>query len=134
MPSVRVRFRALTTPRLKKNADQIKKDVVNVLLDVGDSIIEDIREYPPQPEASKYKRTFTLYHGWSRMVYTRSDGSLVCLVFNDATDQWGRKYAGWVQGAMQAHQNAHWTRIGDILDDYKDSLRDSLRNVYSSIQ
>lgn len=84
--------------------DRIKDLPKEELYAIGDSIVEEVRTYPPPRANSTYVRTNRLKKGWS---ISKMSGSVE--ISNDV------EYAGWVQGEsqVQIHEETGWIKLWD---------------------
>jgi hypothetical protein len=109
------------------------KPVVTQLAKESFEVIEapftdDLREYPPVPPGSRYKRTFKLRRGWAARFAVQGDEFRIA-VSNDT------RYLKWVMGSFdqrrnyqtRVHQRNGWRLGNNIVEfwfkEYQSELR-----------
>ena len=134
MPGVAIRFRSLTTKALRLEMapveDRIEKFLLNYLNDIKDKV----QPYPPVPSGSRYRRTGSLFRGWSVL------GSTFNATLTIDTIRGGsrRQYPKWVYGDKEGnyqmiyHQAHGWKRLVDFVS--RDVYRNGLQNIYNSVR
>ena len=83
---------------IEERAFEIGQEVYDRL---ADDVLDELRQYPPEPPGSTYRRTYRLKNGWE-IVIVPAAGGFTIEIRNDATSRTGRAYPKYVVGSLAA--------------------------------
>lgn len=135
MPGVALRFRALTTKKLRLEFEPVKLQVSGYLTSYLTAVRDNVRPYPPVPPNSKYQRTYALYRGWH---ITGQGGFDQSLVASSRAGGAAREYAVPVHGDLAGegqrwyHAANNWKLIADFYD--RRDFRTNIQALYSRLR
>lgn len=110
----------VTVPGKRRNANRYKADVQKALNRFLVNSLNELRDYPPPPPTSKYRRTHHLRDSW-RPSKTATTARLT----NDA------EYSPYVQGDYQAatHAATGWPTLDEVVDRNEEVLREEVEEA-----
>lgn len=130
-----VRFRALKVNPVRVDLAAIESGVRTFMTAHMESVIKEIRKYPPEPPKSTYVRTFKLYDSWDIVGPTRTALGFEASIINFASDRKsGRRYMRYVQGRWQTdlHMGTGWLRVDEAAHRRNAEYRAGLQRIYNS--
>lgn len=131
---VAFRFRALTSKPLRLEMTSVHDKLAIYIEDYLEGILHEVRKYPPEPEGSKYERTYNLYDGWA-VLGNNFDRTL------SASSKRGsavREYAQYVHGDSEGgsqlpkHVNTGWKNLYDHVD--RGAYTAGIRAIYRQVR
>lgn len=135
MPGVAVRFRALTTKKLRLEMAPAHTQIRAFITTYLQGVQAVVSKYPPVPPNSRYVRTGDLFRGWH---ITGQGGFDQSLVASSRAGGARREYAKFVHGnkfgdeQMWYHAANGWKRIADYYD--REHLRSGVQDIYHTVR
>lgn len=103
-------------------------------------VLNRARQYPPERPNQQYERTYTLRDSWKHIPSKRVGDNFEAVIYNDATDSYGRQYANYVYGfddqgtGQSAYHVGRWPTRSKLvqLDSYQRQVQNAIERAINT--